>query len=59
VANGLKCDLEHERPRAAKVRIEVKSVRAGRPGRPMVRDIALCAMHAEQLRELGIEIIAA
>jgi hypothetical protein len=57
VANGTKCDLDHERPRVARVRIEVKSVRSGRPGHPMVRDISLCAMHAEQLRALGIEIV--
>lgn len=57
MANGMRCDLDHERPRVAKVRIEVKSMRAGRPGHPMVRDVALCAMHAEQLRDLGIEIV--
>jgi hypothetical protein len=57
LANGMKCDLEHDRSRTAKVRIEVKSVRAGRPGHPMVRDLALCAMHAEQLREFGIDIV--
>ncbi len=53
----LTCDLDHERPRAATVRIEVKSVRAGRPGHPMVRALALCSSHAEQLRGMGIDIV--
>jgi hypothetical protein len=58
VANDrLKCDLAHDRPRAATVRVEIKSTRAGRPGHPMVRTTALCATHARQLREMGLELV--
>lgn len=31
----LECDLEHDRPRAAAVRVEIKSTRASKPGHPM------------------------
>jgi len=53
----LVCDLEHDRPRGAVVRIEIKSTRASRPGHPMVRDAALCSAHAKQLRDMGLEIV--
>jgi hypothetical protein len=53
------CDLEHDRPRAATVRVEIKSTRASRPGHPMVRRAALCAAHARQLREMGLEVVRA
>ena len=55
----LECDLEHERPRAAAVRVEIKSTRARKPGHPMVRKVALCAAHARQLRKLGLEVVKA
>ena len=55
----LECDLEHERPRAAAVRVEIKSTRANKPGHPMVRQAALCAAHARQLREMGLEVVKA
>jgi hypothetical protein len=51
------CDLEHNRDRPAVIRLVVRSSRVGRPGHPMVRDLLLCATHARQLRQLGIEII--
>jgi hypothetical protein len=53
----LECDLEHERPRAAAVRVVIKSARASKPGHPMVRKAALCAAHARQLREMGLEVV--
>jgi hypothetical protein len=53
----LKCDLPHDRPRVAAVRVEIKSTRAGRPGHPMVRSAALCAAHARQLRDIGLELV--
>jgi len=55
----LLCDLEHDRPRPAVVRLQVKSTRAGKPGHPMVRESALCATHARQLRNLGLEFVSA
>ncbi len=55
----LECDLEHERPRAAAVWVEIKSARASKPGHPMVRKAALCAAHARQLREIGLEVVKA
>jgi hypothetical protein len=58
VAKGkLECDLDHDRPRAAAVRLEIKSTRASKPGHPMVRTAALCAAHARELREMGLEIV--
>jgi hypothetical protein len=53
------CDLEHDRPRAATVRVEVKSTRVSKPGHPMVREAALCATHARLLREMGLELVRA
>ncbi len=53
----LECDLDHDRPRAAAVRLEIKSTRASQPGHPMVRTAALCAAHARELREMGLEIV--
>ncbi|MGH2658962.1 MAG: hypothetical protein ACRDHS_04675 [Actinomycetota bacterium] len=53
------CDLEHDRPRAATVRVEIKSTRANKPGHPMVRKTALCAAHARQLRDMGFELVGA
>jgi hypothetical protein len=55
----LECDLEHDRPRAATVRVEIKSTRANKPGHPMVRKAALCAAHARQLRDMGFELVGA
>jgi hypothetical protein len=57
--NNRICDLEHDRPRAATVRVEIKSTRVSRPGHPMVREAALCATHARQLREMGLELVRA
>ncbi|MGZ4242642.1 MAG: hypothetical protein ACXVQ7_13660 [Actinomycetota bacterium] len=54
----MECDLQHDRPRAAVVRVQVKSTRVGRPGRPMIRELAVCKMHAQQLRTFGIEVVA-
>ena len=55
---ALICDLEHDRPRPAVVRLQIKSTRASRPGHPMVRETALCATHARQLRNLGLEFVS-
>lgn len=52
------CDLDHDRPRVAVVRIEIKSTRANKPGHPMIRQAALCSTHAKQLREIGLEIVS-
>lgn len=52
-----KCELPHDRPRVATVRVEIKSTRVGRPGHPMVRTAVLCAAHARQLRDLGFEVV--
>ena len=51
------CDLEHARTAKATVRLEIKSTRAGRPGHPMVRVLTICSKHAQQLRDLGFEIV--
>ncbi len=51
------CDLEHARAKRAVVRVVVRSNRVDRPGHPMVRSVMLCAAHARQLRQLGIEVI--
>jgi len=40
------------------VRVEIKSTRANKPGHPMVRKAALCAAHARQLHEFGLEVVA-
>jgi hypothetical protein len=58
LAEQLTCDLAHDRDVRAVVKLEVKSTRAGRPGRPMIREIALCTAHARDLRRLGIELVA-
>jgi hypothetical protein len=50
--------LKHDRPKAAVVRVEIKSTRANKPGRPMIRGFVLCSAHARQLRDLGFEIVA-
>jgi hypothetical protein len=39
------------------VRVVVRSSRVGHPGHPMVRDLMLCASHARQLRQLGVELV--
>jgi hypothetical protein len=59
MAEAVYCDLEHARPARATVRLEVKSTRAGRPGHPMIRVVAVCASHARQLREIGLELVQA
>jgi hypothetical protein len=53
------CDRQHDRPRAAVVRVQVKSTRVGRPGRPMIRELTLCKAHAQELRAFGIEVVDA
>lgn len=57
MAEKLICDLEHNRAVPATVRLEMKSTRAGKPGHPMIRVVALCRTHARQLRELGLEMV--
>lgn len=57
MANRLKCDLDHARATPAAVKLEIKSTRAGKPGHPMVRVIAVCRAHARALRELGLEFV--
>lgn len=51
------CSLAHERPRKAAVRLEVRSTRVGRAGRPAVRQAWLCTSHARELRHLGLGIV--
>lgn len=53
------CDLDHPRSVPAKVRLEVKSTRATRPGHPMIRVVSICASHARELRRLGLELVSA
>jgi hypothetical protein len=55
----VECERAHDRPRAAVVRVQVKSTRVGRPGRPMIRELALCKAHAQELRAFGIEVVDA
>jgi hypothetical protein len=57
VADKLTCDLEHTRAVPATVKLEIKSTRAGKPGHPMIRVVAVCAPHARQLRRLGLELV--
>jgi hypothetical protein len=57
MATTTHCDLDHERPRSAVVRIQVKSTRIGKPGHPMTRELALCATHARELRALGLDVV--
>ena len=52
------CDLLHERPRPAILRVEIKSNRATQPGRPMVRTVFVCASHARALRGIGIDLVS-
>jgi len=51
------CDLPHKRTARAVVRVRVISTRVGKQGHPMTRELALCATHASQLRDFGIEIV--
>lgn len=53
----LTCDLEHARNVQAAVKLEIKSTRAGKPGHPMIRVVAVCATHARELRRLGLELV--
>jgi len=39
------------------VKLEIKSTRAGKPGHPMIRVVAVCATHARELRRLGLELV--
>lgn len=57
MSEKLTCDLDHQRRVPAAVRLEVKSTRAGRPGHPMIRIVAICATHARELRRLGLELV--
>lgn len=57
MAKQLVCDLVHERTVPAAIRLEIKSTRAGRPGHPMVRVMAVCATHARELRRLGVQLV--
>jgi hypothetical protein len=59
MAQALMCDLDHKRGTRAIVRLEIKSTRAGRPGHPMIRVVAVCAAHAAELRKLGLELVGA
>jgi hypothetical protein len=59
MAPKLTCDLDHGKAVPAAIRLEIKSTRAGRPGHPMVRVIAVCATHAAKLRKLGLELVGA
>ena len=56
---ALLCDLEHDGPRPAVVRLQIKSIRARKAGHPMVRETAVCAAHARQLRNLGLAFVSA
>jgi hypothetical protein len=51
------CDLEHARAVPASVKLELKSIRAGKPGHPMIRVLGVCRTHAQQLRRLGLELV--
>ncbi|HET9722608.1 MAG TPA: hypothetical protein VFR44_02055 [Actinomycetota bacterium] len=53
------CDLVHQRSARAVVTLQVKSTRTGKPGHPMVRVVSVCAKHARELRELGIDLVEA
>ena len=37
--------------------VEIKWTRVNKPGHPMVREAVLCAGHARQLREMGLEVV--
>lgn len=51
------CDLTHQRSARAVVTLQIKSTKTGKPGHPMVRVMSICAKHARQLRDLGIELV--
>jgi hypothetical protein len=51
------CDLEHDAPKPAVIRVQVKSNRARQPGRPMERNLSLCKVHAKSLQQLGIDVV--
>jgi hypothetical protein len=51
------CELEHTRQAKAVIRVIVKSTHADRPGRPMIREHYLCRAHANELRDLGFEVV--
>lgn len=51
------CDLDHQRSARAVITLHIKSTRAGKPGHPMVRVVSVCAKHARELRDLGIELV--
>lgn len=53
------CDLDHPRSARAVITLQIKSTRTGKPGHPMVRALSVCAKHARQLRDLGIELVEA
>jgi hypothetical protein len=57
MAQPMHCDLDHNRPVRAAVKLEIKSTRAGKAGHPMVRVLAVCAAHARMLREIGLELV--
>jgi hypothetical protein len=59
MAKQLTCDLTHERAIPASIKLETRSTRAGKPGHPMIRVIAVCATHARELRRLGLQLVGA
>ncbi len=59
MADKLMCNLDHPKPVAAALKLEIKSTRVGKPGHPMVRTIAVCKSHAQTLRKAGVEIVHA
>jgi hypothetical protein len=52
------CDLDHPTPKAAVIRVVVRSNRVDKPGRPMIRDLNVCNAHAKQIRALGIDVVS-
>jgi hypothetical protein len=59
LATDRRCQLPHERAARAVIRVRVISSRVGKQGHPMQRDMVVCAGHARQLRDLGIEVVRA
>ena len=57
MTQSLSCDLQHKKSVPAAVKLEIKSTRAGKPGHPMIRVVAVCATHARALRRLGLELV--
>lgn len=57
--NKLECDFDHDRPRTASVRVQIKSTRINRAGHPMIRELLLCSTHARELRNMGLELVTA